>query len=423
MHFISEDSECCESDTISIRSDESLMDQISAGNNQRMCFGKQFPNSSLHVDEEYSSKEGNTIDVDTSPALSICSLDSNKLDETSLLDTAFSDNVSYISVDESMEESLDHFIPLPSHAITFQEKMRAAKDHFMKKCRSLENIDYPDHLIPGNQTNRLSSCSVSHFDKQPLTGYLDNFNRFNNNNITNRLQYRESCVAKIEVASPTSQLGLRGILKRTNTNCEMKQPKSVRWSELNKEHIFEKEKAVEESTFNFQRLLNALKEHTLNAIEDKKINRHTDEPITIDRKHTFKKRIILLPKSPMSLLRNLNLQALIAMLDKTYKYKVSFKYTPRRLSLQQWKRVDLIFVDSLASINFHEYKINSGALVNITKQFPIVHLGLEGETYQPGLLGGNLLAYQFPKYDYRIGQHFCDWIKNVIERHRFNRTN
>uniref|UniRef100_A0AC35UH45 Anoctamin n=1 Tax=Rhabditophanes sp. KR3021 TaxID=114890 RepID=A0AC35UH45_9BILA len=319
--------------------------------------------------------------------------------------------------DDSTDKSSSTIARAPSDRIRFRDQMRIIHSNDTPTLQRNTNIDiFQNNESFMNGQERADSIVSTNSDMSSIS-HMGAFN------IENQNLYDLDNAFKI--GSPNQFLTLKSILKKQHDTSECGSHsvfnKSVRWKESNEEITFDKTNNSTKSSsspFDFQRLLNALREF---ARKSKNAGELSDEPIVIERDHTLKRRIILLPRNPSSILKYLNFKTLKTMLEKTYKYKVFFKYVPRKMSKHQWRRVDLIFVDSLSCIDLNDYKTKNGSAVDVTKNFPMMQCGIEGDMYSTDGFGDKMLVYQFAKNDIKIGQTFCDHIKSMIERYRFNR--
>uniref|UniRef100_A0A0K0FM84 Uncharacterized protein n=1 Tax=Strongyloides venezuelensis TaxID=75913 RepID=A0A0K0FM84_STRVS len=194
--------------------------------------------------------------------------------------------------------------------------------------------------------------------------------------------------------------------------------KSVRWKEYNEEFHFCSSPTDSKSTFDFQNLLDALTQFAENIRKSKEDL--SDCPIVVERDHSLKKRIILLPgnSTSSSIFRLLNLKTFKSIYEKTYKTKIFFKYIPRKMTSNQWKRVDLVIIESIQDLNLENYKTKKGSVIDVKKSYPLLYLGVEGETYPSSLLQEGVNIYQFSKDSIEVNQYFCDYVKGLIERNR-----
>uniref|UniRef100_A0A0N4Z0F5 ERCC4 domain-containing protein n=1 Tax=Parastrongyloides trichosuri TaxID=131310 RepID=A0A0N4Z0F5_PARTI len=310
-------------------------------------------------------------------------------------------NMEYISTQE-MSESIDHTI---------------CKDNNMDDVGSEDVFDDLDDYQGFFETHS-TDANYNVSKKENVVFFGCNDSVFEN--------HTELDLSR-KIYSKNGPIGLKSCLKKpldsiceTDSQCTLN--KSVRWKESNEEFIISKENHNDnKSTFDFQRLLNALNQLAEN-IRSKK-EEVSEEPIKIERDYSLKRRIVLIPRNIVStsVLCMLNFKTFKTLYEKTYKSKIIFKYIPRKLSMNQWRRVDLIFIESLKYINLKDYKTKKGLTVDVAKIYPLLYVGVEGEEYPSCLVTEGINIYQFNKENIEVNQPFCDYVKNLIERNRIVR--
>uniref|UniRef100_A0A0N4Z8R8 ERCC4 domain-containing protein n=1 Tax=Parastrongyloides trichosuri TaxID=131310 RepID=A0A0N4Z8R8_PARTI len=172
--------------------------------------------------------------------------------------------------------------------------------------------------------------------------------------------------------------------------------------------------------FNFDRLLDALNKF-VDTVRFK--DKDSDEPpLIVERDFSLKRRIIVAPKEPSSTLKFLKLKQFRKMFEANYKTKYTIKYLPRKLSKQQWKRVDLILFDSFNELAQENFKTKSGRLIDCEKSFPKIACAIEGDSFIKEMEKARQNVFVFSKNNINITQTFCDFVKNVIDRSKSNKA-